>query len=516
MNRLTLQGNKNTAVLNKVHQNLNRRNILLFVLVVPALLLVSCGKSPNASAISSTPAKSDAEFPINVEPAFTPLAPPRPAYAPGELVDYTAQSGDTLAALALRFNTTVDEILEANTFIPREATTMPQGMPMQIPIYYRALWGSQFQIIPDHAFVNSPTGSGFNTAAFISTQTGWLKDYRAYVGGEWKTGAELVDYVAVNYSINPRLLLAILEYQGGALTQSEPPVTRKLLGLIRPFWETPYLQLVLAANTLNNGYYSWRIGGLIEFEDIDRILIRPDPWQNAGSVALQYYYSRMFTGNEYALAIGPDGLIKTYSTLFGDPWLDSFDLIPGSLQQPELRLPFPASQTWSFTGGPHTGWGTGEPFAALDFAPPAEKSGCTPAKPENFATAVADGLVVRSTVDGVALDLDKDGNERTGWVIYYLHLATDQRAPLGSDLVTGDLIGYPSCEGGRSTGTHVHIARKFNGEWLPADGAVPFTLSGWVPRNGTEAYKGTLSKGGLTVIACECGDAYTAISGSYP
>jgi murein DD-endopeptidase MepM/ murein hydrolase activator NlpD len=273
---------------------------------------------------------------------------------------------------------------------------------------------------------------------------------------------------------------------------------------------------VLAVNTLNNGYYGWRNGSLIEFEDDKDILIRPDPWQNAGSVALQYYFSRMLTGDKYNLAVGPDGLYKTYITFFGDPWEDSFDLIPGSLQQPDLLLPFPVDQTWNFTGGPHTGWGTGDPFAALDFAPPSERSGCVPAKPENFATAVADGLVVRSGVDGLALDLDRDGDERTGWVIFYLHLATDQRTPLGSDLKAGDKIGYPSCEGGRSTGTHVHIARKYNGEWILADSPLPFVLSGWIPHNGLKVYEGTLTKGGLTVVACECGDAYTAISANYP
>lgn len=482
------------------------------ITTVMVMFLSSCASQPNHPPVSATLVPGS----IGVErPASTPF-PTRPSYTPGELVDYTAQAGDTLPALARRFNTSVDEILAANTFIPREATTMPQGMPMKIPIYYRALWGSTFQIIPDHAFVNSPAGIGFSTAAFLSTQPGWLKNYRAYVGGEWKTGAALVDYTALNYSINPKLILAILEYQGGALTQPEPPVKKNLLGLIRQFWDSPYLQLVLAANTLNNGYYSWRTGSLVEFEDVNSILIRPDPWQNAGSVALQYYFSRMYTGEEYNRAISPDGLYKTYITFFGDPWENSFELIPGSLQQPELRLPFPASQTWNYTGGPHTGWGTGEPLSALDFAPPSEQSGCVPAKPENYATAAADGLVVRSSKDGVALDLDKDGDERTGWVIFYLHLATDQRAPLGSDLKAGDKIGYPSCEGGRSTGTHVHVARKYNGEWIPADSALPFVLSGWVPRNGRAAYQGTLTKGGLTVTACECGDAYTSINANYP
>ncbi len=490
-------------------------NLFTTVVLVTTLFVSSCSRFSNTATENTSVDPSSVNEAGESIPASTPL-PTRPSYAPGELVDYTAQTGDTLPALALRFNTSVDEILAANTFIPREATTMPPGMPIKIPIYYRALWGSAFQILPDHAFVNSPTGSGFNTAAFVATQPGWLKSYRAYVGGEWKSGAELVDYAAFNYSINPRLLLALLEYQGGALTQTEPTAQKNILGLYRPFWDSHYLQIVLAANTLNNGYYAWRAGTLTEFEDDADILIRPDPWQNAGSVALQYYFSRMLTGEKYQLAISSDGLYKTYESLFGNPWEDAFELIPGSLQQPEMLLPFPAYQTWNFTGGPHTGWGTGAPFSALDFAPPSEQSGCIPAKPENFATAVADGLVVRSALDGVALDLDKDGDERTGWVVFYLHLATDERVPLGSNLKAGDKIGYPSCEGGRSTGTHIHIARKYNGEWILADGPLPFILSGWIPHSGTDAYQGTLTKGGLTVIACECGDAYTSISGSYP
>lgn len=488
-------------------------NKLIPIFLIVTFTLTACRSTTNQNP---TPASSLTQTWVqNPSIDSTPL-PTRKTYAPGELVDYTAQTGDTLPALAARFNTTVDEILAANTFIPRDATTMPQGMPMQIPIYYRALWGTTFQSIPDHAFVNSPTSSGFNTEAFVQSQPGWWKNYRAYVSGQIRTGAELVDYVAINYSINPRLLLAILEYQGGALTQDSPPTNRKLLGLERAFWESHYLQLVLAANTLNNGYYAWRNGSLLEFEDANRNLYRPDPWQNAGSAALQYYFSRIYAGDKFAHAIGAEGLYQTYTNLFGDPWNDSFELIPGSLTQPELTLPFPNAQTWSYTGGPHTGWGTGEPLAALDFAPPAEQSGCVTAKPENYVVAIADGLVVRSSIDGVALDLDKDGDERTGWVIYYLHLATHQRAVVGSNLTAGDLIGYPSCEGGSSTGTHVHIARKYNGEWMLADSAIPFVMDGWIPHNGSRAYLGTLTKGNLTVIACECGDAFTAVNANYP
>ena len=280
-------------------------------MLVIIFFLSSCNLQVAYSPAPSTPTQN-----INV-PAFaqTPL-PVRRTYRPGELVDYTAQTGDTLPALAARFNTTVNEIFEANPQIPRDATTMPPGMPMKIPIYYLALWASPFQIIPDHAFVNGPTVVGFNTSAYVKSQPGWLKNYRVYAGDKWRSGAEMVDYVAVNYSINPRLLLAILEYQGGALTQPAPPVKKNLLGFTQTYWENPYLQLVIAANTLNNGYYGWRIGNLTEFEDTSNILIRPDPWQNAASVSIQYYYSRIFAGDKYALATGPRGLFQTYESLF--------------------------------------------------------------------------------------------------------------------------------------------------------------------------------------------------------
>ena len=38
---------------------------------------------------------------------------------------------------------------------------------------------------------------------------------------------------------------------------------------------------------------------------------------------------------------------------------------------------------------------------------------------------MADGLILRSDIDGTVIDLDKDGDERTGWILYYLHLATE-------------------------------------------------------------------------------------------
>ena len=392
---------------------------------------------------------------------------------------------------------------------------MPPGMPMKIPIYYLPLWGDPYQILPDYAFVYGPALVGFSTSAFVAAQPGWINNVSTWAGRENRDGAQIVDYVAINYSISPRLLLALLEYQAGGLSNPVRPNLRYLLGFERTYYDGMYLQLVGAANMLNDAYYKWRTGGLTEFELKDGSLVRPDPWQNAATVALQYYFSQMLSAEDYRSAIGPEGLFATYSALFGDPWAVTVEHIPGSLQQPELRLPFPAGQTWSYTGGPHTGWGLGQPYTALDFAPPNEKSGCATVEEKYFSIAMADGIVVRSEFGLVVLDLDGDGDERTGWVLVYLHVGTQGRVPAGLSLKSGDPIGYPSCEGGRVTGTHIHVSRKYNGEWIPADGPLAFNLEGWVAHNGRAAYEGTLTRGSLSVTACVCGDLFSTVRSEY-
>jgi LasA protease len=461
-------------------------------LVYPALLLVILGCAQLLAGCAPS-----GVVPIEVS---TPIP------------DYIAQSGDTLPALASHFNTTEAEILKANPFIPAEVTTMPPGMPMKIPVYYAPFWGSPFQILPDSQFVNGPSQVGFSTAEFVRRYPGWLSNYREYASGAIRSASEIIDLVALNYSISPRIFLALLEYQAGALTQ--PLIADEQLEYVlgeadrqhRGF----YLQLIWAANTLNNGYYGWRDGSLVVFDLLNDRQERPDPWQNAASVALQYYFSLLLDPQSYLMSISAEGFAHTYQQLFGDAWPDNQPHIPGSLQQPVFKLPFQPGRSWAYTGGPHTGWGEGEPLAAIDFAPGAETSGCI--QSQEWGTAIADGIIARSETGVVVLDVDGDGDERTGWIIYYLHVAAEGRAPLGKKLAAGDPVGHPSCEGGRATGSHIHIARRYNGEWILADGPLAFNLEGWIVRKGFQPYQGFLVRGTQQITACECADQESQIT----
>ena len=109
------------------------------------------------------------------------------------------------------------------------------------------------------------------------------------------------------------------------------------------------------------------------------------------------------------------------------------------------------------------------------------------------------------------LDLDGDGIEQTGWDMLFLHIATLDRIPLGTVVKPGDRLGHPSCEGGGASGTHVHVARKYNGEWILADSPVPFDMDGWVAHYDGTPYKGTLVRGDVTISSCACGTFETRI-----
>lgn len=437
--------------------------------------------------------------------------PTRSAFPPGEVLPYVAQSGDTIPAVAAHFNTTPTVILEANPGLS-QTTTLPAGLPLQVPAYYLPLTTTPFQSLPDSEVINGPTAVGFDTRQEILKRPGFLSTVSDYAFRRERPAWDVIDVVARNYSLHPRLLLTLLEHQTQALSQPFPDEMDLIypLGYENTRYRGLYRQLIWAAEQVNDGYYGWRTGSLRDFELADGLLARPDSYQNAGSVAIQKLFASMMGQQAFERAVGPNGLAATYQRLWGTPaFVAAVDLIPGQLEQPALALPFLPNRIWDFTGGPHPSWGPGLPNGALDFAPPAMEGGC--AWSGEWAAAPAAGTVTRSEEAIVELDLDGDGDPRTGWVLFFYHVAEQDRIALGAEVTAGDRLGHPSCEGGRATGTHFHIARRYNGEWLPAGGPLPFVLDGWVAADGSEPYLGTMTRGSKTVEACTCTTASNRI-----
>jgi len=456
--------------------------------------------------------------PVSPSPTSTPLPPTATptlsvsaTSAPQML--YYSQSGDYLPVVASHFGVDVSEI--ASPVVLLEMILLDPGTVLVIP-YRLGKTTPDERIMPDSEVVFSATAIDFNVEAYVAGAGGHLSIYREYLASSaWTTGAGAIRRIAEENSLNPRLILALLEYESHWVTGQPTNLaeTEYPLGNIDWYYKGLFRQLMWAARKLSAGYYGWRDGTLTELTFPDGTTIRLSPQLNAGTVALQYYFSQTYNPDEWAQVIDPHvGFPALYAQMFGDPWARAQvvePLFPPGLTQPSLSLPFEPGKVWSFSSGPHAAWDREGALAALDFAPPSAESGCV--KSNHWVLASAPGLVVRSGGGVVALDLDGDGHEQTGWVLVYLHVSTKDRAPLGAWLNADDPIGHPSCEGGVHTGTHLHFVRKYNGEWVLAAGPLPFTLSGWVAHAGEKPYEGTLTKGDQVVTAIPNGSFETGI-----
>ncbi len=441
--------------------------------------------------------------------ALLPTPTPLAGTTGAQWWDYVTQPGDTLAALAARFGVNPDD--QAFPAAWSGYTTLPPGETVQVPRVLDSV-GPDTRLVPDSEVVFSSAATGFDPQAFVMSQGGYLSRYRGFMDGLTLPGAQVVLRMADRHSINPRLMLALLDYHSGWVTNPNPQGDdlKYPFGFVHPYRHELGTQANWAALQLERGYYGWRSGTLTTLTFPNGQTLRLNPTLNAGTVAVQFLFAQIYNYEDWLVAVSDTGWVQTYQRLFGNPFDRAVrELIPADLRQPDWSFPFLPGQIWYYSGGPHGVWDRGGAQAALDFAPSSVLTGC--AESEAWVTAMAAGLVVRAERGIVSLDTDGDGRESTGWVIFYLHIAERNRVRAGTYVERGDRLGHPSCEGGNATGTHIHLARKFNGEWILADSAVPFTLDGWVARNGSAEYEGALVRNGETIRACPCTAAWTAV-----
>lgn len=464
---------------------------------------------PPVSTYTMTVAPTVTKAPlVEVSPTPTdlPLVSPTPDVPKilptlrSESTQYTVKSGDTLAKIALAHQVSVSQILAVNSIA--NPNLISAGEVFTIPPASANELASSFKIIPDSELVYGPNAADFDIKGVVERAGGYLAHYRLVMEEGEFSGVEIVTRVANEYSVNPRLLLALLEYRSSWLTNPTPEAKSLDYPMVfpDPFRKGLYNQLAWTANNLNRGFYLWMNNSLAVWTLTDGTVMRIDPSINAGTAAVQFFMSLIFNKTEWKAAVDKNGFITVITDLFGYPFNYAYEpLLPDEILQPNLDLPFLPGDPWSFTSGPHGGWNDGSAWAALDFAPPGESMGCVP----SFVpvTASGAGQVVRSGLGAVVQDLDGDGIEQTGWSILYAHIATEGRAEVGEFLDIGDPVGFPSCEGGFSTGTHLHIARRYNGVWIAADGEVPFVMNGWVPSSAGIEYDGYLNKDGQTIEA---------------
>jgi LasA protease len=452
------------------------------------------------------------QFPPTRDPNSPLLAPtpdlphgiPTPVTIPG---NYVVQSGDTVGIIAQKFGLRPESIVYENTLV--NPNYLEVGQVLKLPGNTASGVGPSFKIIPDSELIYGPYTIIFDVSAFIQGKGGYLANYMEEVDDQTLTGAQIVERVSKEYSVNPKLLLALLDYQSGWASNPSPdPGTFTYpLGFMEGH-PGLYKQLAWAANMLNFGFYGWQVNAFPNWILTDGTIITPDATINAGTAGVQHFFAQVDGIDAWQNDTSLNGLFATYFLLFGYPFDYTIEpIVPPGLTQPPMSLPFSAGETWNFTGGPHGGWDTGSAWAALDFAPPGEGTPCLPS--DYWVTAVADGPIIRADNGAVVQDLDGDRYEQTGWTVLYMHVESRDRVAPGTFLKQGDRIGHPSCEGGVSFATHTHLARRYNGMWIAADGQIPFNLDGYVSSGTGIEYDGFLTRGTQQI---EAWDGYNVVN----
>ncbi|MEQ8677955.1 MAG: LysM peptidoglycan-binding domain-containing protein [Aggregatilineales bacterium] len=498
--------------------------IRAIIAIFTLILLTGCASSnePRVVFITATPVQSVQAIPATNPPvttvaisptevlppivqdnAPTPDSPRFTAQSQAQQTDdeYVIQAGDTLSAVATRYGINVNILLELNDIADPNTLFVGQVIRLPgIPVEQTPL----VKLISDHRFVRGPGSNNFDIDAFIQQQAGYIRVASDEVITRLANGqerrevlgaGEIIQRISLEFSVDPRLLLALLEYRAGWLSQSQIAGERVSYPLISELASGAidrsglYKQLAWASNILNYGYYGWKFNGwtALTFSDSTRLLYAEG--LNAASVGLQYFLSQNQAVVNWRQDVALTGFYTTYVRYFGDPFTGVLEpLVASSIVQPSFTLPFSSGETWFYTGGAHGGWGAGSAWSAIDFAPPDEPPDGIFCYTSNYwVTAVSSGIITHSDNGMVILDVDGDADDTTGWSVIYLHLAESGRIASGTVVSVGDQIGRPSCEGGFSTATHMHIARRYNGEWIPADCQIcppqfarpQFNMSGW-------------------------------------
>ncbi|MCY3780955.1 MAG: LysM peptidoglycan-binding domain-containing protein [Chloroflexi bacterium] len=397
------------------------------------------------------------------------------------VVTHRVVAGDTLTRIAQKYGVSVASLLKANDLPNPDLLIVGQIISLpEPPVDYTP----SFLIIPDSRLVRSIQAIDFDIERFLQSRGAALgrmtvevtkRNPNGTISSDSFAASAVIERVSLEYSVDARILLTFLEHFAGLVTQDSVDDETKLYPLLeleesRLNRAGLYAQLIWLADRLNQGYYGWKYRGetILELLDGSRLYYAQN--LNAGTIAVQHALAQLPRAADWKQDSSDSGIFHTYAELFGDPFAEEYETVPDDIEQPQLTLPFPRGETWRFTGGFHGGWGNGSAWAAVDFSPPAEAHQVGVCYTSSYpATAVAGGAIARLDEGLVVLDLDEDSNEGSGWTILYLHVDYHDSLMEGQLVEAGNIIGYPSCLGGFTTATHLHIARRFNGEWLPAD-----------------------------------------------
>jgi len=364
-------------------------------------------------------------------------------------------------------------------------------------------------LVSDNLFLYSSSVLSFNIQAFLNTLPGPLKNYSEELDGQPWSAAEIINYNAMRYGINPQLILILLEAQTELLTNLNAEIPK-----------LPYSNPTRQEESTFHSHVAWSAEYLLSsfhkarYDESDNLIIfssgeffATPASANAGTYAVQATLARTLPRNKWELWVMSEEpkFIQQYTQWFGDPHYSPDRIETPSALPERYILPFAVGETWYYTSGPHnhtggdvgctSGPGCPRPWSAIDIAPPEVISCPGSSYPlRRWVVAAEGGTVIDSSQARVIID------HGDGWRTYYSHIATADRIEEGP-VNQGQPIGHPSCEvepGSSTSGVHIHFAI-----WQEGVGFVDISgsaLSNWKIQESTH-YNGTMSRNNVARTA---------------
>ena len=308
--------------------------------------------------------------------------------------------------------------------------------------------------------------------AFLDSQPGRLKQFNAPIGNRREQLAEIVIGQCLYYSVNPKIVLALLESQGALLSTAQPtaaqldwalgyhtkdkkPNEDKLKGLTA--------QMRWAVRQMLYARRDFTSAPLLTFADATTVQA-PAQWEIG-----QYVLARALapTTTPEKLAARMQAFSETYARLFGDPRSAPTDWPAPAAPFLAWPMQHPARITSFFdhdgpflsrNGGTFSYWGRNETDLSYD----GHDGWDYAIAPPDPALAAADGTVVfASNADDncatTAVVLDH-GN---GYRSLYWHLS-EIRVALGQKVAAGEPVGISGASG-CALGPHLHFGVQYLG-----------------------------------------------------
>jgi len=369
-----------------------------------------------------------------------------------------------------------------------------ESTDIQIPVI-------SYNLLSDGQFVFGPNVGDFNIKSYLDKQSGKLSEYSAEI-----------EFQALYASVNPKVILTILEMKNGLVTNPDPTDNAlNSIGFAGNGLDSQVESLVLK---LTESFYSH----LYKPKNLESVSLTlkdgtnteiPYKNINSGTYALLSALAPVSDSEEWKSLLSkkqPDGFYQTYLRLFHDdnPLDTSNIIIPSSNTKaqddnhsnrskrvantqespPPLQFPFPVGEIWHFSGT-HGGHGWDLPFSSIDFSPTYPRPACGGNFNGMNVVAAGDGYIYNPNSGIFCLMYIHHGG---GWVTRYYHLENTNISLSGS-LISANTpfatVGCATCTGGIASAAHVHFSIMYNGAFYPIDGVV---ISGWTVHDGSSAY----------------------------